>query len=250
MASTVAALIDSAPKKPRDIKFCERYLDHFDVDRAYKEAGFSVRGASVRKIARKKLQAFAEYLLPLQKKKTEAMAKVATVGAAEIIEALEAVAFPKIEEYLIKDSEPIKVKHQDGDKVVVEDLIVNGEKVYRTLYKPLHELTPKQLLAVEIFTSMSGHPVYKLPTPKVRHQYIESLGKQLGMFMDKLILQRQDIIHQHAHLHLGSVPTERLESAVRNLLPIVGPEFARQLGFTAEEYEEASEGVVVTQTTG
>lgn len=60
------------------------------------------------------------------------------------------------------------------------------------------------------------------------------------MFMDKIILENRQTLHQHAHLHLENVPSATLEQLRNQLLPLVGADFARQLGFTPQEVEEAA----------
>jgi hypothetical protein len=66
------------------------------------------------------------------------------------------------------------------------------------------------------------------------------LGKQVGMFLEKIILENRQVLHQHAHLHLENVPSELLDKLRLQLLPLVGDDFARQLGFTPQEVEEAA----------
>ena len=56
------------------------------------------------------------------------------------------------------------------------------------------------------------------------------IGKQLGMSAEKLILERHAHKHKTVKLDLKGVPTEQLDQMARMLLPLVGEDFAREIG--------------------
>jgi hypothetical protein len=117
--------------------------------------------------------------------------------------------------------------------------------------KPYSDLTPEQQAVVEI-TSQEGDRIrYRLPSIREQHMYFTSIGRQFGLFAEKLILERHNHQHTHQHLTFEGVPSTKLVSLTRQLLPLVGLEFAQTLGYTAEDVEAASkdEGVLMPEKT-
>lgn len=238
---------DGAPIGERDKKFCQQYLKHFDARRAYDEAGFKGHGDSRMHMATVKLQKFARYLQPrmdaIHRKNAVILAEKMSIGQEDILRGMARIAFPKIEEYLLKVPAIREVK-EDGKLTGRFEPVMgpDGKPVYRTVLKPLHELTSEQLQCVEIYNDMGGRPVYKFSTLMVRHKYLESLGKQSGLFVEKLILERHQQSHEQAVTQLKNASTEQLTDAMKALMPLASPEVLQQLGISKEEYAAVIDG--------
>jgi hypothetical protein len=229
------------PKLPRDVKFCQRWLEHHDAFRAYREAGYPPARNNMSK-AKVKVTKFWPYLEPLMQAKARVVAEKIGVTNDTVLREMASKALYNPGDYLEVSPEPISYTERDpitGKDVTKEDKWF-GKSKREVRYKPLEELTADQLRAVEIVAGPGGRLSYRLPTIREQHQYLTSLGRQMGMFMEKIILENRQTLHQHAHLHLENVPTEMLEQLRTQLLPLVGADFARQLGFTPAEVEEAA----------
>lgn len=231
------------PIKEKDKLFCAKWLEHFDAPRAYKEAGFQPgRKAGARALA--KLERFAEYLRPIREQKSREVAKRLDVNQADVLETMARKAMFNPADFIEKGEKPmtrtVKTAGPKGEVIETEEVIMwDGKPVYPTRWKPLYDLTREQLSTVQIEGSLAGQLQYRLPSVREQHQYLSSLGRQLGMFLEKIIWEQHQHRHQHAHLHLDDVPTAQIQKVTRELLPLVDFEFAQQLGFTREEYDAA-----------
>lgn len=234
------------PHHERDVKFCARWLEHHDARRAYREAGFVTAPNNDSK-GKEKVKKFWPYLEPLMAAKARVVAERIGVTNDTVLREMAAKALYNPGDYLEVSPETLTYTKKDektGLEVKVDQTWF-GKKQREVRYKPLEELTVEQLRAVEIITGPGGRLSYRLPTVREQHQYLQSLGRQMGMFMDKIILENRQTLHQHAHLHLENVPTAMLEQLRTQLLPLVGEDFARQLGFTPQEVEEAAKSIGV-----
>jgi hypothetical protein len=244
------------PIRESDKVFCARWLEHFDTPRAYKEAGFKGgRKAGTRALA--KLERFAEYLRPLREAKSREVAKSLDVEQADVLQTMARKALFNPQDFIERSETPMtrtvrKKDAKSGAEVESEEVLTwEGKPVHATRWKPIHELTREQLATVHVTGSVGGVLQYRLPDPREQHQYLSSMGRQLGMFLEKIIWENHQHRHLHAHLHLDDVPTSKILALTQDLMPLVGPEFAQQLGFTKEEYEEATKvpgGVLMPET--
>lgn len=233
------------PIKEADKVFCAKWLEHFDAPRAYKEAGFK-GGRKHGTRALLKLERFAEYLRPIREAKTREVAKSLDVEQADVLQTMARKALFNPQDFIERGAKPmtrtVTKKDAAGAEVATEEVIMwEGKPVYPTRWKPIYELTREQLSSVQIESSVAGALQYRLPNAREQHTYLSSLGRQLGMFLEKIIYENHQHRHLHAHLHLDDVPTSKILSLTRDLMPLVGPEFAKQLGFTEAEIEEANE---------
>ncbi len=234
------------PRTDRDRKFCERWLVHFDHTRAYLEAGFARNdrpgklSTNTSSRALQKLQSFMLYLEPLRIAKARAVAERVTLNQADILDSLARVSRFNPHDYLETSSSPRTetVKGPDGAESE-RPVTWNGKPVYETRLRPISELTPEQASIVQLVLGSEGTVLgYRLPTIRERHESLVALGKQMGLFLDKIILQAHRHTHEHRHLHLEHVPTEKIRELTRELLPLVGRQFASELGFTDAEIAE------------
>jgi len=236
------------PQTEQDRRFCERWLIHFDKDRAYREAGFSTAHGNTGTYAISKLERFADYLRPIREAKAKIMAERLAVDAEKIVRGMTQKVFFDPATFYERSLAPLThwVKVAGKTEKVEEVMMWDGKPVYGERLKPYSDLTAEQQAVVEI-TSTGERIAYRLPNIREQHMYFTSLGRQLGMFAEKLILERHNHEHTHQHLEFTGVPTAKLQSITRQLLPLVGVDFARTLGYTPEDVEAASrdEGVLM-----
>ena len=237
------------PIKDQDKRFCERWLVHFDKDRAFREAGFACNvGYGTR--ALNKLEQFAEYLRPLREAKAKVVAERLAIDGDAVLQGMTKRVFFDPTMFFERASEPLtEWVHVPGCTLEVQRPIEwDGKPVYGERLKPYADLTPEQRQVVEITGESGGQIHYRLPTIREQHMFLTSLGKQFGLFAEKLIMERHLHKHTHAHLTFENVPTQKLTALTRQMLPLVGLEFAQSLGYTAADIEQAAleEGVVMT----
>lgn len=238
----------TAPKTERDKLFCKRYLEHFDRQRAYGEAGFksSKPGNAAQQSARK-LNRFQEYLRPLQEAKSRELARVLVVEQETILQAMSRKAVFDPGDYVEKTDKPLTEEvtdEKDAKKTVTRVREWHGKPIYGERMRPFHELTETQRMTVEIIGISDGQVQYRLPSTREQHTAQVALGRQFGMFLDKLIIERHQSKAAHNVLQLQNVPTGQLQHITAQLLPFVGQEYASRLGFTLEDIEDAKKRVV------
>jgi hypothetical protein len=234
------------PQSERDKAFCERWLIHFDKDRAYKEAGFAWN-ASGGTAALNKLQKFADYLRPIQEAKAKLVAERLMIDQDQVLQGMVKKVFFDPTTFFERSAEPLTKTIKDKDGKETEEVRTwHGSPVYAERLKPYSELTPEQRNVVEITSDTADQIRYRLPTIREQHTYLTSLGRQFGMFAEKLIIERHQHKHQHHTLDFANVPTAKLNALTRQMLPLVDLEFAQMLGYTPEDVAEAAkdEGVV------
>lgn len=227
------------PVKDMDRLFCERWLIHFDAQKAYAEAGFA-QTTGTRTRALGKLTQFAEYLRPIREAKAKIMAERLAVTTEGVIAKMQEKAFFDAGDYLERGLKPLtqitKKKRKDGGVDEVEETVMwEGKAVYAERLKPYADLTAEQRAVVEITSTAGDRIQYRLPTLREQHMYLTSVGRQMGLFAEKLILERHNHEHRHATLSFDNVPTAQLTGARQALIPLAGAEFAKSLGFTDAE---------------
>ena len=241
------------PQTDREKLFCERWLVHYDKDRAYREAGYSINNQATGHLASSLLAKFADYLRPIQEAKAKLVAERLMVDSDQVLEAMVKRVFFDPSSFYDRTSEPLTelVKVKGRQEKVEQVMMWDGKPVYGERLKPYSELTPEQRLVVEITNDTGERIRYRLPTIREQHLHLTSLGRQFGLFAEKLIMERHLHKHTHHHLDFKNVPTQKIQQLTRQMLPLVGLEFAQQLGFTPEEVQAAAdEGVVIEHAPG
>jgi len=237
-----------APQTDQEKRFCERWLIHFDKNRAWREAGYSPSGDGGTGPG-KMLEKFADHLRPIREAKAKIMAERLAVDAEKIVAGMASKVFfdptTFYERTLAPLTEWVKLPRakERTERVVTWD----GQPVYGERLKPYSDLTPEQQAVVQITNTEGDRIRYRLPTIGEQHSYLTSLGTQIGLFAQKLIVERHTHRHTHQHLSFDGVPTQKLTNLTRQMLPLVGLEFAQRLGYTAEDVEKAAleDGVVM-----
>jgi Terminase small subunit len=227
------------PQNDRDKLFCERWLIHFDKDRAYKEAGFKW-GPSAGSMALQKLEKFADYLRPIRDAKAKLVAERLMIDQDQVLQGMVKKVFFDPTSFYERSPAPLTKTVKVEGKDVEQVRTWHGTPVYGERLKPYSELTPEQRAVVEITNETGDQIRYRLPTIREQHTYLTSLGRQFGMFAEKLIIERHQHKHQHHTLDFANVPTAKLNALTRQMLPMVDLEFAQMLGFTPEDIAEAA----------
>lgn len=240
------------PQTAAEKKFCERWLIHFDKDRAFREAGYTeVKGAG--RAALSKLERFADYLRPIREAKARIVAERLAVDSQQVLDGMVQRVFFDPQTFYERSAEPLTewVRGPGKSRKKVERVKEwDGKPVYGERLKPYSDLTAEQQAVVEV-TSDAGERIrYRLPSIREQHMYLTSLGRQFGLFAEKLIVERHNHRHTHHHLDFSGVPTAKLSALTRQMLPLVGLEFAQSLGYTPEDVEAAAieEGVIVEKS--
>ncbi len=231
------------PQTERDQLFCERWLTHFDKDRAYREAGFSCANQHWRQYALSKLTKFADYLRPIKEAKAKIIAERLAVDSEKILAGMAQKVFFDPTSFYERSETPMTewVEGAEGKDKVERVRAWHGRPLHAERLKPYSELTPEQQAVVEITNAEGERIHYRLPSIREQHTYLTSLGRQLGMFAEKLIMERHHHQHVHHQLDFEHVPTARIAAITRQLLPLVGIEFAQSLGYTAEDIAAAAQ---------
>lgn len=236
------------PQTDQQKTFCERWLIHYDKDRAWREAGYSPNS---RPGAIDLLNRFADYLRPIREAKAKLVAERIMVDSEAVLQKMVKQTFFDPTGFYERSSEPLTewIKVPRKKEKIEQVMTWDGKPVYGERMKPYSELTPEQQAVVEITRTDGDRIQYRLPSISERHTSLTSLGRQFGMFAEKLIVEKHNHQHQHHHLDFSGVPSEKLADLTRRMLPLVGIEFARQLGYTPEDMEAAAreEGVIIPQ---
>lgn len=225
---------------PRDVAFCQSWLQHLDLRKAWRSAGYSLNNKGWSTRAHRKLKRFSKYLQPLQEAKAKQVGAQLGVKQGDLLQTMRDIGFYNAKDYCEVTDEPLMCDAEDEEgNVKRKQVNLYGEPVFRVRLKRFTELTSEQAVAVEL--KLDGDEVvgYYLPNQKVRHKYLESLGKNLGLFLPEVAKEAHAHLHRHAHLHFDDVPTDKLEKMQRELIVMVGPVQARNLGISQAEIDDA-----------
>lgn len=237
------------PRTALERKFCERWLHHFDHVRAYKEAGFKNTRNNAQ-MAAKLLERLDKHLRPLREAKAREVAKLLTASDEDVLKAMSAKAVFNADDFVEVATSPKTRTIKIGDKESIEPIEWDGQPVFASRLKPWEKLTPDQKRTVEVIGDSGGEVRYRLPNTREQHQYLTSVGRQYGMFLEKIIQEKHFHRHQHQHLEIEAMPTAKLQSLTAQLLPFVGQEFASQLGFTPDDIETARKSSDIVLSNG
>src|SRR5260221_13504869 len=97
-------------------------------------------------------------------------------------------------------------------------------------------------------TAFGGYAGYKLASHKTKHSYLESLGKNLGLWLEETAKEQHTHLHRHAHLHVDDVPTEQLIELQRRVIRGGGAGKGRQPGVRPKKKGKTKGGWVQTRT--
>ncbi len=231
------------PKTDRDKAFCEAWLTHFDQAKAWAEAGYSTKAKNHKQRATAKLRRFMPYLEPIRKAKAEEVGKQLAMRDGDVLSTMRRVAYADPADFFVLSDQQVMREEPDPEKgekaMKLVPVTYQGKPVFHVIPKPLHDLTAEQRQAVEVMTAFGGYAGYKLASHKTKHSYLESLGKNLGLWLEETAKEQHTHLHRHAHLHVDDVPTEQLIELQRQFIRVVGAEQARNLGLSQKEIEEA-----------
>jgi hypothetical protein len=186
------------PGNIRHTQFIQEFVKLGVIVDAAKAVGYSQPWA--RAHGPKILKAHHDFVAWLQAQRAQAVVQVVGVEQQQVLEEMIKIAFANEADYIVK---------YDKDEVHPETHQKTGKKVPWARRKYVHELTRDQLAAVIVFRrGDKGSLDWRW---RDRDGMLELLGKHLGMFNDKVIME-----HRHRHLHmnfeLAGVPMGDLET--------------------------------------
>jgi len=168
------------------LEFFQLYAQGVSVADATRKVGFSTKWA--RQYSYRWLKKYADYVTWLQAHVAQVNAQQLALEQSDVLRQIGLIAMANDYDYLVFERE--------GGKVSVR-------------FKELHELTREQMTAIEVVRGPNGKP--KGWKWRDRDGKLFELGKHLGMFNEKVILE-----HRHRHLHvtadLSKVPLKALEA--------------------------------------
>lgn len=217
-----AAVEQGMPATEQQKKLAAEYLKDYDFMAAARRAGYQGSEDSVMAVFRK----IAPYIREAQLAKAREVGKRVATSQEDILSDMAAEAH-----------------YSEMDFVVIEQGVLPGKREVVTIrrQKYLEELTPQQQrLITNIRFNKDGTASYSLPN---RNEARKLIGRHLGMFNDKLIME-----HRHrqltAKVDLSGVPDEELEYIEKRLLKHMGPAGFRLVGEYNREggEEDADEG--------
>ena len=174
-------------------KFLDQYLVDFNAAQAAVRAGHTKKWSESHGL--KALREYSDYLEWTQKIYAVENAKIISMGQEEIFAEMELIAKANIQDYF--DFRTIDWK--EGKKTIKKKIRV---------WKDPGELTRAQAAAVKrVVLNADGQVTDYILYDKDSNLF--SLGRHLGMFSEKVILE-----HRHKHLHakvdLSGMPIEKL----------------------------------------
>jgi hypothetical protein len=204
------------PITPQQRQFVTEYLKDYDIVAAGKRAGYKSDDVTV-------IRAFAA-IGPF-------------IREAQLAKAREIGRRSYTSQELVLGQMAAEAHYSEMEFVVIEEVpdpVDRGKKVTIRRQKRLEELTPdQQMIIKDIRFFPDGNASYSLPN---RMQARTLIGKHLGMFNDKLIME-----HRHRQLsgrpNLENVPDEILDKTEAMLLKYMGPKGLRLIG----EYQHRDE---------
>ncbi len=206
------------PITPQQKQFVAEYLKDYDIDAAAKRAGYKGNHETIMSV----FAGIGPFIREAQLAKAREMGRRSFTSQERILGELAAEAhYSEMEFVVIEDvPDPTDPKKQ-------------GLMTIRR-QKRLEELSPEQqMIVTNIRFEKDGSASYSLPS---RMRAREMIGKHLGMFNDKLIME-----HRHRQLagrpDLTQVPDEVLDKLEANLLKYMGPKGLRLVG----EYQHRDE---------
>lgn len=216
----------STPKTDSEKAFCAAWLQHYDVQRAHKEAGFSGR----RVPAERMFKSLERYLVKQKERKETAVSRELVIEQKDILEEMVAIGFANPQDYIVQVAEQIKDEKTGAVTTVV-----------RSRQRPIMELTRRQAAAIsKVMFHPDGTVTYELPDDRAKHPYLRDLGQHIGLFHPKLIQE-----HRHKHaiamLDLRDMDAAKLAQAEQFFMSALGNEGRRMLNLFEGEFENVSE---------
>lgn len=204
------------PITPQQRQFVTEYLKDYDIHAAAKRAGYKGNEGSVIDVFAK----IGPFIREAQMAKAREIGRRGFTSQERVLESLAAEAHYSEMEFVVIEDVPDPAKP--------------GAKMTIRRQKRLEELTGEQQLIIkDIRFGPDGSATYSLPSRMAARM---AIGKHLGMFNDKLIME-----HRHRQLSgrpdLSQVPDNVLDTMEATLLKYVGTQGQRAIG----EYQKRDE---------
>lgn len=219
---TINVVPEFTGKKPdsKTKRFIDEYVVDFNATQAAVRAGHSKEWSQSHGL--KALKKFSDYLAWKQKIQAVENAQKISMSQDDIFSEMELIARANIQDYFTFEKVNVLV---DPPKNAKPDAKPKTKKVVVRRWKNPEELTRAQSAAVKrvVLTAdgrVSDYVLYD------KDSNLFSLGRHLGMFSEKVILE-----HRHKHLHakvdLSGMPIDKLVEMEKEFLQYI-PEHQRE----------------------
>lgn len=175
------------PKKEKQQLFLIEFAKCGEMQKAAKIVGYSMPWAKAGTGGAALIKQYSDYVTWLQANRAQELVKKVDVDVQMVLDEMVRIGFANEYDYLV---------FFDKDEIDEKTDKPTGKKVPWARRKYVHELTREQLTAVEVYRrGDKGSLDWKW---RDRDGKLFELGKHLGMFNEKIILE-----HRHRHLHVG-----------------------------------------------
>lgn len=168
--------------------FIDEYVKTGVATEAARAAGYTENWA--KKNAYRTLRDYEGYVSYLQKLVTEQRAKILALDTQTVLDEIARLGMLNEFDYLVRE--------------VGKDGKVSMRR------KELHEMSRDEMVGIKITRLPNGKLVYDL---RDKDPMLIALGKNLGLFNEKLIIERRNL-NMNAKMDLSNVSTEELRSII------------------------------------
>jgi hypothetical protein len=186
-----------SPRTQRIYDFISGYVQHSNVMRAATDAGYTEEWG--KKKAYAVLKEYEAYVSYLQKLVTEERVKILAIDTQSVLDEIARIGLINEFDYLVIEDVEIR---EDGKTKIVR----------RARRKELHELTRDEMVGIRVVRKPDGSLTYDL---RDKDPMLLALGKNLGLFNEKLIIERRNF-NLNARMDLSNVPTEQLLQIIQS----------------------------------
>lgn len=194
------------PQSKQILDFIDNYVKTGEVVNSALDAGYSRSWAD--KSAFKHLKKYTLYVGYMKQFVSEQRAKILALDTQSVLDEIARIGMAN-----------------EFDYIVIDEVEVDGKPVKRARRKELHELTRDEMVAIKIVRLPGGGLAYDLLD---KEPALMALGKNLGLFNEKLIIERRNV-NLSAKLDLTKVPTEALLEVIRSFEKVVGDAGAQRV---------------------
>lgn len=184
------------PKSQKIFQFIDEFVKTGNASEAARTVGYSK--SWIKSKSYEVLKEYETYVSYLQKLVVDQRVRVLAIDTQSVLDEIARIGMVNEFDYIVVETDP---KTQ--------------QKSVRR--KHLHELTRDEMAAVRIVRLPNGNLTYDL---RDKDPMLLALGKNLGLFNEKLIIERRNS-NLSARVDLSDVPTERLLEIIKSFETVV-----------------------------
>jgi phage terminase small subunit len=187
------------PKSAQTIRFLDAYVTTGEVVQSARDAGYSEAWAL--KNAHKHLKTYTLYVAYMKQFVSEQRAKLLAIDTQSVLDEIARIGMAN-----------------EFDYIVVDEVEIDGKTIKRARRKELHELSRDEMVAIKVVRASNGRLEYDL---RDKEQSLLALGKNLGLFNEKLIIERRNV-NLSAKVDLSKVPADELLAIIQSFERTIG----------------------------